>query len=58
MSHIRGIVMLAAAGIAFYCGWRAHGAHDAMAAFGLGALALGVSLWHLTRSKRNGRAPG
>jgi uncharacterized membrane protein len=50
MNHLRGIVMLIAAGIALYRGWKIHTGHDAVLAYGLGALALGLAIWHLTRS--------
>jgi len=42
--------MLVAAGVAFYRGWKIHAGHEALLAYGLGALALGLAIWHLTRS--------
>ncbi|HTA80336.1 MAG TPA: hypothetical protein VK720_12380 [Terracidiphilus sp.] len=45
MNQVRGIVMVIAAGIAFYRGWMLHG-QRAWLAFGLGALALALAVWH------------
>ena len=41
--------MLLAAAIAIYRGWKIHTGHTAWLAYGLGALALGLAVWHLTR---------
>lgn len=41
--------MLVAAGIAFYRGWKIHTGDYALMAYVLGALALGLAVWHLTR---------
>ncbi len=41
--------MLVAAAIALYRGWKIHTGHNALLAYGLGALALGLAIWHLTR---------
>jgi hypothetical protein len=49
MNQARGIVMLLAAGIAFYRGWRIHTGPYAHMAFGLGVLALALAVWHLIR---------
>ena len=49
MNQFRGILMLVAAGVAFYRGWKIHTGHDAWWAYGLGVLAVGLALWHLTR---------
>jgi hypothetical protein len=49
MNHVRGILMLIAAGIALWRGWKIHYGHYAWWAYGLGALALGLATWHLTR---------
>jgi hypothetical protein len=57
MNQFRGILMLAAAGIAFYRGWRMHTGRDAIFAFGLGVLAAGLAVWHLTRSSRDAGRP-
>jgi hypothetical protein len=50
MNRVRGIMMLAAAGIAIYKGWNIHFGPHAVLAYGLGALALGLALWRLTRN--------
>jgi hypothetical protein len=50
MQPFRGLLMLVAAGIAFYRGWKIHTGREALVAFGLGVLALGLALWHLTRA--------
>jgi hypothetical protein len=49
MSHVRGILMLIAAAIALWRGWKIHSGEYAMMAYGLGAAALGLAVWHLTR---------
>jgi hypothetical protein len=49
MNQFRGVLMLLAAGVAFWRGWKIHTGHTALLAYGLGALALGLALWHLTR---------
>ncbi len=49
MNHVRGMLMVVAAAIAFYRGWKIHTGHTALLAYGLGALALGLAVWHLTR---------
>ncbi|MFZ0746765.1 MAG: hypothetical protein WAM85_20335 [Terracidiphilus sp.] len=49
MNRVRGILMLVAAGIAFYRGWKIHTGHTALLGYGLGVLALGLAVWHLTR---------
>jgi membrane protein YdbS with pleckstrin-like domain len=46
MNQVRAIVMLIAAGIAFYRGWMLHGSR-AVVAFALAALALAMAVWHL-----------
>jgi hypothetical protein len=51
MNRVRGIMMLLAAGIAIYRGWKIHTGHHALMAYGLGALALCLALWHLTRKE-------
>lgn len=52
MNPIRGIVMLLAAAVAFWKGWQIHRGETAMLAYGLGALALAMGVWHLTRERR------
>jgi len=49
MNRIRGVVMLIAAGLAIWKGWKIHGGEMAVLAYSLGALALAVGVWHLTR---------
>ena len=51
MEQARGMLMLVAAGIAFYRGWKIHTGREALAAFALGVLALGLAVWHLTRGR-------
>jgi hypothetical protein len=41
--------MLLAAGLAIYQGWKIHTGEHAVLAYGLGVLALGLAVWHLTR---------
>jgi len=57
MQHFRGLLMLVAAGFAFYRGWKIHTGREALVAFGLGVLALGLAVWHLTRASRRLRTP-
>ncbi len=49
MNRFRGMLMLVAAGVALYRGWKIHTGHIALLAYGLGAAALGLAIWHLTR---------
>jgi hypothetical protein len=49
MNHIRGALMLLAAGVAFWRGWKIHTGHTALLAYSLGSLALGLAIWHFTR---------
>lgn len=49
MNRFRGSVMLLAAGLAFWRGWKVHTGHIAVLAYGLGALALAMAVWHMTR---------
>jgi hypothetical protein len=48
--------MLVAAGVAFYRGWKIHTGREALVAFGLGVLALGLAVWHLTYGRRASRS--
>jgi hypothetical protein len=50
MQHFRGILMMLAAGIAFYRGWKIHTGDYAAMAYVLGVLALGLAVWHLTHA--------
>lgn len=45
----RGIMMLIAAALAFWKGFQIHRGEMAVMAYGLGALALVLGVWHLTR---------
>jgi uncharacterized membrane protein len=49
MNHVRGVLMLVAAGLAAWKGWRIHSGTYAWMAYGLAVLALGMAVWHLTR---------
>jgi hypothetical protein len=49
VSPVRGIVMLLAAAAALWRGWEIHRGPYALMAYGLGALALGLGVWHLAR---------
>jgi hypothetical protein len=49
MNHVRGVLMLVAAGIALWRGWKIHTGFYAWSAYGLGAAALALAVWHLTR---------
>jgi hypothetical protein len=49
MNHVRGFLMLLAAGVAFWKGWQIHHGSQAWIAYGLGAAAIGLAVWHLTR---------
>jgi hypothetical protein len=49
MNFFRGALMMVAAGIALWRGWKIHTGEYAWMAYGLGAAALGLAVWHLTR---------
>ena len=49
MNQFRGLLMLVAAGIAFWRGWKIHTGHVAVLGYALGVVALGLAMWHLTR---------
>ncbi len=49
VNPVRGIVMIVAAAIAFWKGWQIHHGETAVLAYGLGAIALALGVWHLTR---------
>jgi hypothetical protein len=55
MQPFRGLLMLVAAGVAFYRGWKIHTGREALVAFGLGVMALGLAVWHLTRAPMRSR---
>jgi hypothetical protein len=50
MTHLRGIMLLAAGCLAFYQGWKIHTGDQALWAYGLGVLAVAVGVWRLTRN--------
>jgi hypothetical protein len=49
VNRIRSIVMVLAAGVALWKGWQIHRGETAVLAYGLGAIALALGVWHLTR---------
>jgi hypothetical protein len=49
LNFFRGVLMLLAAGFAFWKGWQIHHGTHAWMAYGLGAAALGLAVWHLRR---------
>ena len=52
MNPFRGILMIAAAGIAFWRGWQIHHGQYAWMAYGLSVVALGLAIWHLAQGAR------
>lgn len=58
MNRIRGIVMVIAAAVAIWKGWQIHRGETAVLAYGLGALALALGVWHLTRKGAAARPRG
>jgi hypothetical protein len=49
MNQARGVLLLAAGGFALYQGWRLHSGNNALWAYGLGAVAIGLGVWRLMR---------
>ena len=49
MNQVRGVLMIVLSGFAFYKGWVYRTGQPAMLAFAVGALALAVGIWRLTR---------
>jgi sulfite exporter TauE/SafE len=49
VNRLRGLVMLIAGAAAIWKGWQIHRGQLAVIAYGLGALALALAAWHLTR---------
>lgn len=49
MNQMRGSLMLVAAAIAFWRGWKIHVGSPAYIGYGLGMVALGMAIWHFTR---------
>ncbi len=56
MNRLRSIVMLLAAAAAIWKGWQIHRGETAVLAYGLGALALALAVWHMTRKAPQPRA--
>jgi hypothetical protein len=56
MNHFRGVLMLLAACVAFWRGWKIHTGHVALLAYGLAVVALSLAFWHLTRKPDPPRA--
>lgn len=57
MNQARGIMMLVASALAFWKGWQIHRGETAVLAYGLGALALALALWHLAHKPQRPPAP-
>ena len=57
MNRIRGVLMLVASVFAFYKGWKIHHGPAALLGYGLGAMAFGLAVWHLTRPAEQRRLP-
>jgi hypothetical protein len=53
LNPFRGILMIVAAGFAFWRGWQIDHGHYAWMAYGLGVLALGLAVWHFANNSRN-----
>ena len=49
MNHVRGILLIAAGAFALVQGWKLHTGTNALWAYGLGVLAVGLGIWRLTR---------
>jgi hypothetical protein len=49
MHHVRGLLMVVAAAVAIWRGWKIHTGSHAWMAYGLAALALALAVWHMTR---------
>lgn len=49
--------MMIAAAFAFWKGWEIHRGETAVLAYGLGAMALLLGLWHLRRDRRRPPRP-
>lgn len=57
MNRFRGVVLLVAAALAFWKGWRIHRGEMAVLAYGLGVLAVAMGAWHLIQAQRQPPAP-
>ena len=49
MNPVRGVVMLLAAALALYKGWKIHTGEMAVLAYGLGLMALVLAVWNFAR---------
>jgi len=49
MNQVRGVIMIALGGWALYMGWHNLTGGRAYFAYALGALAIGVGIWRITR---------
>ena len=49
MGQMRGIVMIVLGVLALYRGWTLNGGQHTVLAYALGALALALGAWHLSR---------
>jgi len=49
--------MLVASVFAFYKGWKIHTGSTALLGYGLGVMAFGLAVWHLTRPAEQRRLP-
>ena len=58
MNHVRGFVMLLAAGFAVWKGWKIHHGPTSLLGYGLGVMAFGLAIFHLTRAADQRRLPG
>jgi len=52
MNQFRGILLLAAGGFALYQGWKIHFGSRALLAYALGAAAIALGVWRVTRKSR------
>jgi len=53
LNPFRGILMIVAAGIAFWRGWQIRHGHYAWMAYGLGVVALALAAWHFRQVRRD-----
>jgi hypothetical protein len=61
VNRMRGVVMLLAAAVALWKGWQIHRGEYAWLAYGLGAAAVALGVWHLRRgesARRDGTKRG
>jgi len=58
MNRVRGVLMLVASVFAFYKGWKIHHGPTSLLGYGLGVMAFGLAIFHLTRAADQRRLPG